>query len=125
VKRVIECGDEILMIKNSYGGWGKWMFPGGGVGKNEAPESVAEREIMEEVGVKGNNFQKIGEYISSKEYKRDTVSVFKCSANTRVIKIDPGEISEAKWFKLNNLPEVSNYSKDILNMLKSSKKSHG
>ena len=38
VKCIIENQGEILMIKNNYGGWKKWMFPGGGIDKNETPE---------------------------------------------------------------------------------------
>ncbi len=105
------------MIKNSYGGWKKWMFPGGGIDQEETPEQAVKREILEEVGVKGINFQKIGEYFSNKEYKRDTVNVFICEATNKEFKIDPKEILEAKWFKLNDLPEISEYSKLIVSML--------
>ncbi len=118
VKCVIKYGDEILMIKNSYGPWNNWMLPGGGIGKGETTEDAVKREIKEEVSITGINFRKIGEYNSQKEYKRDTVTVFVCETKNREFKIDSKEISEARWFNVYNLPEVSEYSKNIFLMLK-------
>lgn len=122
VKCVVRCGDEIIMVKNSYGEWNNWMFPGGEINKGEAPDVAARREVMEEIGIMGINFEKIGEYVSAKEYKRDTVSVFTCEAENKELRIDPKEIAEAEWFDIGNLPEISEYSKDILTMLRASHK---
>lgn len=116
VKCVVRYEDEVLMVKNSYGGWNRWMFPGGGVNNGETPESAAKREVVEEVGIDGMNFQKIGEYTSAKEYKQDTVSVFVCETKNKELRLDPNEIAEARWFNINNLPEISEYSKNILSM---------
>lgn len=62
------------------------------------------------------NLIRIGEYTSAKEHKRDTVIVFVGQSINRNIKIDPNEISEAQWFKINNLSEISDYSKNIIAM---------
>lgn len=117
VKVVIRNGGEVLMIKNSYGGWNKWMFPGGGVNKGENFEEAAKREIKEEVGVDLIDVRKVGEYTSNKEYKKDTVFVFLSEVSSKNFKLDNKEIAEAQWFGLDNLPEISDYSRNILSML--------
>jgi ADP-ribose pyrophosphatase YjhB (NUDIX family) len=45
--------DGILLIKRAIEpGYGKWTFPGGFVERGEAAEAAAEREALEEAGVK-------------------------------------------------------------------------
>ena len=105
------------MIKNTYGGFKQWMFPGGGINKNERPEEAVKREVMEEVGIEVEGLRKIGEYTSNHEFKRDTVTVFRGMSRKKELVIDSSEISEAEWFKLNDLPEVSEYSKLMISML--------
>ena len=116
VKVVVHNNGEILMIKNSYGRWNKWMFPGGGINKNEDSEEAAKREVLEEVGVRLTDVRKIGGYTSDREYKKDTVSVFLGESSDKDFKIDKKEIAEAQWFSVSNLPEISDYSKNILLM---------
>lgn len=41
--------DRVLLIRHSYGS-GRWMLPGGGVGRGEDPLAAALRELSEEVG---------------------------------------------------------------------------
>lgn len=117
VKCVVIHDGKVLMIKNSYGGWKKWMFPGGGIDRDETPEQAVEREVFEEVGVKVLNVHRIGEYSSTKEFKRDTVIVFACDSECEEVRIDPQEIAEAKWFLLQSLPDISEYSTLIVSML--------
>lgn len=105
------------MIKNSYGGWKKWMFPGGGVGRNETPEQAVKREVLEEVGIVVQELYKIGIYRSNKEFKRDTVIVFAGKSKSKEVNIDLNEIAKVGWFKVNDLPEISEYSKLIISML--------
>lgn len=49
---------------------------------------------------------KIGEYVSKKEYKIDTVAVFYAELfNEQVLILDDAEIKEAGWFTARNLPK--------------------
>lgn len=122
VKCVIERNGNILMIRNSYGR-NLWTFPGGGIEKRETAEQAAKREVFEEVGIKVKEIRKIGEFVSTIEYKRDTVTVFAGKSDTDRFKIDPMEILEAKWFSPDHLPEISEYAKEVTHMWEKSKMS--
>ena len=52
----------------------------------------------------------------TKEYRKDTVAVFHGETKDAAIHTERSEIAEAKWFKLNDLPEISEYSKLCLEM---------
>lgn len=103
---VINCGRDVLLIRNTYGQH-RWTFPGGGVEKGEEAEEAAKREVREEVGIKLETVLKIGELDSNKEYKHDHVDVFTATVKNKNFRIDPVEILEAAWFPLDNLPELS------------------
>ncbi len=45
-------GDKVLLIKHKK--LGKWLYPGGHVEENETPREAAEREFLEETGLKVN-----------------------------------------------------------------------
>lgn len=104
------------MIRNTYGHI-LWTFPGGGIDKGEASIDAARREVMEEVGIEVKNVRKIGEFVTTAEYKRDAVEVFAGESVGKWFRIDPKEILEAKWFELNRLPEISEYAKRVISML--------
>ena len=115
VKCVIEYNGKILMIRNTYG-HKNWTFPGGGIDKGETAERAVERETMEEVGIKVESLQRIGEFTTTAEYKRDIVTVFTARSKNNQFKIDEKEISEAAWFPLDNLPTISEYAKKVISM---------
>jgi len=92
------------MIRNSYGKM-YWTFPGGGVNRGEHNEDAAKREVFEEVGIKVTNINFLGEYQSTRQYKRDTVYCYSAEVLSLDYKIDPGEVLEVKWFPVNSLPQ--------------------
>ena len=81
----------------------RWSLPGGKTEKNESPLDCAKREIHEELGVEIAPLFQLGAYISQKEGKRDTISVFVAELKDKSFK-KQWELSEAKWFDLDNLP---------------------
>lgn len=103
------------MIRNTYGHQ-LWTFPGGGIDEGETAEEACRREVREEVGIEVNNLRKIGEFTSTAEYQRDTVTVFAAMSENDQFKIDEKEIAEAGWFFLDNLPIISKYAKKIIAM---------
>ena len=43
VKCVLTCGDEILLVRHTYGRTDRWELPGGGVKRREEPRAAASR----------------------------------------------------------------------------------
>lgn len=43
-----DAAGQVLLVRHSYGS-GRWMLPGGGIGRHEDPLSAALRELREEV----------------------------------------------------------------------------
>jgi ADP-ribose pyrophosphatase YjhB (NUDIX family) len=112
VKCLIECDDNYLLIKQTYGSRVyNWNLPGGGVEKNEGTESAIKREVFEEIGIVLPNVIELKKYTSNFEYKVDTVYCFYSKVTTKNFVIDKKEILDAKWFPKNNLPE--NISRSI------------
>jgi ADP-ribose pyrophosphatase YjhB (NUDIX family) len=55
--RIRACGavileDQILMVRHVHDGRDYWTLPGGGLEPDETPEQAAEREVLEETGVR-------------------------------------------------------------------------
>ena len=116
IKCLIENNGRFLMIRNSYG-HRQWIFPGGGVDKNELPEKAAQREAREEVSVQVANLVPLGEYFSTRQYKKDTVYCYYGKVNSDYFKIDNDEVSEAAWFTEKDIPELRSSAVDkVLNL---------
>ncbi len=105
-KCLVECKGKFLMIRQTYGNKDYWTLPGGGTDRGEAPENTAQREVQEEVGILLENLQFLGEYESTKQYKRDTIYCFYGQTDSSDFKIDEDEIAEASWFDLENIPRL-------------------
>ena len=118
VKCLIENDGKFLFIRNSYGKHG-WTFSGGGVHRKETPEEAVKREVREELGINIQEVKELGEYMNTKEYKRDIVYCFYSKVSNQEISIDKSEISEAQWLSLNDVPEFRSSAVDkILKMYK-------
>lgn len=104
VKCMIENDGKVILIRNSYGKHG-WTFPGGAVNRKETPVNAAIREVKEEVGINIKDIKKLGEYESTKEYKRDKVYCYHAKVNSLGFKINPDEVSTAEWFAISKIPE--------------------
>ena len=100
---LILSGDELLLIRQTYGG-SAWTLSGGGFRKNETKEEAVKREVKEELGLNITP-EYIGKFTHNPEHKIDTVSCFLARVEKVDPKIDHLEIKEAKWWNINNLPE--------------------
>lgn len=101
---MIRFEDKILFIKHSYGS-GFWNIPGGGTKKKETFEQAAIREVKEEVGIVVKEVKKVGSHLSDKEYKIDQTELFLADVDSEYYKIDNIEIIEARWARLDEIPE--------------------
>ena len=74
VKALVVKDGRVLLVKNTYGD--QLLLPGGGMDKGESPEQAIRRELREEAGVLPNKLRLMGEYLSVREHKRDTIFLF-------------------------------------------------
>ena len=92
---------QVLLVKppdwvSQYSG--HWNFPGGVVQIDEKLENGAEREVFEETGIKCSVVKLIN---TTYNEKFDTaVNIFKADYVSGAIKIQESEISDAKWFEV-------------------------
>ncbi len=117
-KVVIVCGDEILLIKTTYD-YG-YSLPGGGVKKGEDPHDAAKREAIEEVSIVLDNVTQITTFVTTAEYKIDTVYGFYSEVLSKKYSLDKLEIERAEWHPINNLPKVGNVTQKIIDAYKNS-----
>jgi 8-oxo-dGTP diphosphatase len=96
-------GDELLLIRHTYGR-SAWTLAGGGFKSNETKEEAVKREVKEELGLHISP-EYIGEFTHNIEHKIDTVFCFVARIEKIEPKIDHLEIKEAKWWNLNSLPK--------------------
>ncbi|MFK7801081.1 MAG: NUDIX hydrolase [Anaerolineae bacterium] len=111
----------ILVVRHSYGDQTIWSLPGGGYRPNhESPESAAKHETKEELGIELTNLQKLGEYKTSAQGKRDRVTIFLSQTLSSTITSN-SEIAEFKWMTptdfVNSSP-LYQISKHAMHLLK-------
>ena len=104
--------NKILLIKHPYDDF--WVFPGGGVKKNEDYENSAARELLEETNYRAAKLQKFGVYRNGGD-KNDTVTLFITHEVTQTDQkqrmLDRLEVQEIRWFEINKLPKLSSATK--------------
>lgn len=104
-----------------------WALPGGFVDENESPEKAAERELQEETSITGLDLKQFKVYGEpGRDPRGHTVSVvfYVIISETEISTISAGDdAEEARWFSVDNLPEmafdhakiISEVSKSLIN----------
>lgn len=95
--------NQILLVRHSYGNTALWNIPGGGYKpKKETGESAARREINEELNVEILGLEFLGEYQTTGEGKKDTVTLFRGTIQSpEKIQIN-SEIAEIDWVDIHS-----------------------
>ena len=92
------CRGRILLVEHSYRpGWG---MPGGGVGRDEAPQAAARREVAEELGLRLAPEQLSLACIVEDDWlgRRETVHIYEAKLDEEpAIVIDNREIIAAEF----------------------------
>ncbi|HYE08556.1 MAG TPA: NAD(+) diphosphatase [Patescibacteria group bacterium] len=96
--------DEILLAKNALNKSGFYSVLAGFVEPGENLEECVAREIQEEAGISVKNIQ----YFGSQPWPfPDSLMIgFTAEYDCGELVIDKQELSDAKWFKANELPEI-------------------
>jgi len=117
---------KILLIKRKNEPFkGKWALPGGFVEYGEIVEDAVIREIFEETGLKTKIEKILGVYSDpNRDPRGHTVSI------VYYLKVLDGKLkgsddaADAKYFKLNSLPELSFDHEHIINDIIKGEKSN-
>ena len=106
---------ELLIIKTRKNK--KWIFPKGIIEENLTPMESAEKEALEEAGVKGKvSSELIGKYIYKKWGGKCSVKVYSLKIDT-ILDVWEENFRERKWIMISKIEEfISN--KKILKMVK-------
>jgi len=86
-------------------GAGKWTMPGGKLDFGETFENGAKREVLEETGMSLNNMEVIcvnQDIVESAHFI--TIGLFSDDFSGEPKVMEPDEITEWRWFDLDNLP---------------------
>ncbi len=98
--------DDLLLIHHSYGRSELFMLPGGGIESGEEPAQAAIRELAEETGCRARDVQFLGQYLGTATGARNHVHVF-TARTSDAPRIDGREITEARFFALDALPDTA------------------
>ena len=112
VRCVIRHGDDVLLVRHSYGDC-RWMLPGGRVRRGEEPAATAAREMAQELGVACARWTVTGCHgarpayrRSSREesFRRHSTWYLAGEAPHRDVRPRAMEIEDARWFPRQALP---------------------
>jgi ADP-ribose pyrophosphatase YjhB (NUDIX family) len=104
IKAVVRCGDEVLLVRHTYGPRRRWDVPGGFVKRGEEGEFALRRELAEELDVHPVSAKVIARAPSRKDHKRETRITYVADVADKVVAPSVAEIAEARWFHRETLP---------------------
>jgi len=121
VRCVLHRGDAVVLVRHTYGDR-RWMLPGGRIRRRQDPITTAQREMHQELGVVGRRWQVVGclwarngyrRRSSADSFRRHSTFYIKADVTTPKLEPRPGELSNAKWFSTNALPDDRSDSVDV------------
>lgn len=104
VKCLLTRGDELLLVRHTYGPR-VWHVPGGGVRRGESPLAAATREMHEELGLEGLEWRELP--TQALRIRRGTILLHRLTADVGARQLHPraAEIARAQWFSVRQLPK--------------------
>lgn len=122
VDMLVVKGKQILLVKRA-GKWletGKWALPGGFLDRDETGAQAAVRETREETGYETQVIKllRIIDNPNRPHEDRQNVSLVYLLKPIKKVGGYDNEISETKWFDLDNLPPAKDFAFDHLDTIK-------
>jgi 8-oxo-dGTP pyrophosphatase MutT (NUDIX family) len=119
VKGILLDGDRVLLVRHTYGDRGRWDVPGGHARSGEPAAEAVRREMREELGV-DIAWEPVGSLGATTDHKLERVHCFVAHRPAEDLVIARGEIADAEWFGLQELPaRVGELSRRSLRLLSS------
>ncbi len=114
--RIHEGKRQVLLIKQ-FTHRDRWGVPKGHLDKGEDLQACAVREVMEETGVRvclGRELPDV--HVTSSDERKTVKTWFATAVGSDVPNInDPdSEVADARWFDIDELPEVVAYQRALL-----------
>lgn len=110
---------NVLLIKQKFGALkNQWALVGGFVKDDETLNVAVNRELQEETGIKVNYLEQL--YTFGDNIERDprfrviSVAYFALVNSTKLILKADSDAEDAKWFSINELPNLAFDHKEIL-----------
>lgn len=97
---------------------GKWALPGGFVDMNETVEEAVERELLEETGLSSIELEQLHTFSAiHRDPRGRTVSVVYWGiAEKSALPVSGDDAADARWFKVDNLPELAFDHDEVMKM---------
>jgi 8-oxo-dGTP diphosphatase len=110
---VFDKQGRILLFKHTYRKF-EWGIPAGGLEYNEQPDNAVVREFYEETGMQ----IKVDKLLLAESLKEDrNISlIYLCKIVSGVFK-ESNEISEMKYFDVNDLPKMLFMEKNLIHLV--------
>ncbi|EGD71835.1 MAG: Putative NUDIX hydrolase [Candidatus Parvarchaeum acidiphilum ARMAN-4_'5-way FS'] len=117
VDGVILKDNQILLIKRKNDPYkDKWAIPGGFVEYGEKTEDAVLREVKEETGLEAKISDLVGVYSNPKrDPRKHVVSITYLLKDISGTEKGGDDAKEAKWWNINELPELAFDHKYIIN----------
>ena len=103
--------NQILLFKRAEKDefYGTWCLPGGTINQGEKTQRGLEREIFEETRCKIQNLRFFREYQTFQNNSQIQSKYYTGNLDGKII-VNPIELLESKWFKLNSCLQKLDYS---------------
>ena len=104
VKVIVCAGDELLLVRHSYGPR-TWDLPGGFARRREPFEETARREIAEELELPGPTALRLLDHVQRRHMGRhETLGIVRVDGPARQVATRGFELLETGWFRRDALP---------------------
>jgi 8-oxo-dGTP pyrophosphatase MutT (NUDIX family) len=105
VKCVLTHGEQVLLVRHTYGRREVWYLPGGGVHRGEPPLRAAAREMEEELGLRDLQLRELATFQTRLERIAVRLTCVHAELpDPTAVRPDPVEIGHVGWFSRDGLP---------------------